>query len=167
MARRVFYSFHYKLDSHRVQQVKQMGKVEGQPLLSSNEWEEVKRGGDIAIRKWINDQMDGKSCLVVLIGSRTAGRKWVNYEIEKAWNGDRGVVGVYIHRLKSLDGKQSAKGCNPFDGFTVGTARRKMSSIVKDYDPGFFMTSKGAYEYIKDNLAGWVEEAIQIRQNFR
>jgi hypothetical protein len=85
MARRVFYSFRYKQDNWRVQQVKQMGAVEGQPLLSSNQWETVKGGGDSAVKKWIDDQMYGKSCLVVLIGNATAGRKWIKYEINKAW----------------------------------------------------------------------------------
>lgn len=75
MARRVFYSFHYQNDAWRVQQVKNMGAVEGQPLLSSQKWEDVAKGGDAAIRKWIDDQMKGKSCNVVLIGSKTAGRR--------------------------------------------------------------------------------------------
>lgn len=101
MPRKVFYSFHYDLDSSRVQQVKQMGRVEGQLILSSNQWQDVKRGGDAAIRNWIDNQMTSKSCLVVLIGSKTAGRKWVDYEIAKVWNEGLGVVGVYIHRLKT------------------------------------------------------------------
>ena len=46
MARKVFLSFHYKPDSWRVSQIKSIGKIEGTPLLSSNSWEEVKRGGD-------------------------------------------------------------------------------------------------------------------------
>ena len=94
MARRVFHSFHYQRDARRVQQVKQMGVLEGQPLLSSNRWEAIKRGGEAEIKKWISQEMAGKSCLVVLIGSQTAGRKWVKYEIKKAWNDGAGVMGV-------------------------------------------------------------------------
>jgi hypothetical protein len=69
-----------------------MGVVEGQRLLSSNDWEDVKKGGDKAIKRWIDEQMKNKSCAVVLIGYGTAGRKWINYEIEKAWEdgGGRG-----------------------------------------------------------------------------
>ena len=96
MARRVFYTFRYKYDNWRVQQVKQMGVLEGQPLLSSNQWEKVKGGGDAQVRKWIDQQMSGTSCLVVLIGSATAGRKWVRYEIKKAWDEKTGSRrGVY------------------------------------------------------------------------
>jgi hypothetical protein len=48
----VFYSFHYDRDSWRVQQVINMGALEGQPLLKPQEWEEAKKkaGG---IEKWI------------------------------------------------------------------------------------------------------------------
>jgi len=51
VARRVFYSFHYKRDSQRVSQVKNMGSVEGQPLFTSKQWQQVERGGDAEIRK--------------------------------------------------------------------------------------------------------------------
>jgi hypothetical protein len=53
-----------------------------------------------AIEKWIADQMNGKSCSIVLIGNGTAGRKWITYEIIKTWNDKKGVLGVYIHGLK-------------------------------------------------------------------
>ena len=37
------------------------------------------------IKKWIDDQMAMRSCIVVLIGKTTSSRKWVKYEIEKAY----------------------------------------------------------------------------------
>ncbi len=75
MAKSVFFSFHYSRDAWRVQQVANMGALEGQPILNAQEWEEVKRQGDASIKKWIADQMAYKSALVVLIGDRTlAGR---------------------------------------------------------------------------------------------
>jgi hypothetical protein len=119
LARQVFYSFHFARDSQRVSQVKNMGVVGGQRILSSNDWEDVKKGGNDAIEQWIAEEMKGKSCLVVLIGKETAGRKWVKYEIEKAWNDKKGVVGVYIHNLKNLAGEQDTKGNNPFTTFTM------------------------------------------------
>ena len=119
MARKVFDSFHYARDSWRVQQVKNMGVLEGQPLLSSNDWEAVKRRGDAAIEAWIDEQMKGKSCVVILIGNQTAGRKWVKYELTKGWGDRKGLVGVYIHNLKNEAGSQDAKGSNPFSRFTL------------------------------------------------
>lgn len=160
MARRTFLSFHYKKDHWRVSQVKQMGVIEEQPLLTANKWEEVENAGDKAIKKWIDDNLDGKSCLIVLIGEKTAGRKWVNYEIETAWNAGKGVLGVYIHNLKDSDEKQSSKGASPFEGWKV--KEEPLSKWAKTYDPPY-SKSTDVYAYIKDNLAGWVETAIKIR----
>jgi hypothetical protein len=109
--------------------------------------------------------MSGKSCDIVLIGSSTAGRKWVKYEIKKAWNDGRGLVGVYIHNLKDLNQQQSSMGINPFDAFTVGSDKAALSSIVKAYNPPY-STSTNVYSYIKDHIADWVEEAIEIRKNY-
>ena len=117
MARRVFYTFHYKPDCARAARVRNMGVVEGNKPSTDNDWETITEGGDKAIQKWIDDQLDGKSCNVVLIGENTAGRKWLKYEIGAAWNNSKGLVGVHIHRLKDFDGNQSSKGRNPFEDF--------------------------------------------------
>jgi hypothetical protein len=163
MARKAFFSFYYRPDAWRVQQIQKMGELEGQPILSSNQWEEVKRGGDSAIRRWITNQMKGKSCVVVLIGSRTAGRPWVDYEIQKGWREGKGVVGVHIHNLKNTRGLQAAKGANPFASFQFG--EKTFSSIVKAYDPPS-RDSKKVYAHIQRNLADWVEEAIRTRKRY-
>lgn len=76
MPKPVFYSFHYDRDVHRVQLVKNIGALEGQPLLNSQEWEKVRSGGDAAIQKWINEKMAYKKAAIVLIGKDTAGRPW-------------------------------------------------------------------------------------------
>lgn len=61
MARMVFLSFHYQADSWRVQQIKHIGAIEEQPLLTANQWEDVASGGAAKIQKWIDEQMSGKS----------------------------------------------------------------------------------------------------------
>jgi hypothetical protein len=165
MARKVFHSFHFEQDSHRVSQVRNMGVIEGQQLLSSNDWEEIKKGGNTAIRNWIDGQMSGRSSVVVLIGGATAGRPWIKYEIEKAWNDGKGLVGVHIHNLKNLLGQQSPKGANPFADFTVGPYQTPLTSIVKAYDPPYW-SSTDVYAHIKTNLEQWVEEAIEIRKSY-
>lgn len=165
MARRVFYSFQYKPDCTRAAKVRNMGVVEGNKPASDNDWEELKRGGDAAIQKWIDEQLDGKSCNVVLIGENTASRKWINYEIKAAWNREKGLVGIYVHRLKDLDGNQSSKGRNPFEDFTIGASETPMSSVVKAYNPPH-TDSKDVYNYISESIADWIEEAIEIRDNY-
>lgn len=163
MVRKVFYSFYYKEDNWRASQVRNIGVIEGNQPVSDNDWEQVKKGGDEAIKEWINSQLNGRSCTIVLIGTNTAGRKWINYEIEKSWNERKGLLGIYIHNLKDKDGYQSKKGRNPFDDFTLNG--KALSQIVNAYDPPFF-DSKRVYEYIQNNIAKWVEEAISIRSNY-
>lgn len=165
MARKVFFSFHYVPDNWRASQVRSMGALEGNQPVSDNDWEEVTSGGDDAIKKWIANQMSGRSCAVVLIGAATAGRKWINHEIIKAWDDGKGVVGVYIHGLKNAAEMPSAKGANPFANITMGGTTKKMSSIVKAYDPPFTV-STDVYAHIKANLDAWVEEAITIRNAY-
>jgi hypothetical protein len=109
--------------------------------------------------------MSGRSCVVVLIGQSTAGRKWVNYEIEKAWKDEKGLVGVYIHNLKDASGLQSSKGSNPFAPYTVGQNKKALSTVVKAYDPPY-TTSTYVYDHIKSNIEDWIEEAIDIRKSF-
>ena len=103
--------------------------------MSDNDWEKVTKKGEAAIKKWIADQMHGRSCTVVLVGTNTANRKWINHEIVKSWNDAKGVVGIYIHGLKNLDGKIATKGDNPFDYIDYGNNGKKLSSIVKCYNP--------------------------------
>ena len=166
MARKCFFSFHYIPDCARAAQVRNAGVVEGNQPVSDNKWEEVVGGGDAAIESWIATEMSGKSCAVVLIGSATADRKWIDYEITKAWNDKKGVVGVYIHNLKNLSGLQSGKGANPFASFTVGKNKKLMTDVVRTYNPDS-SDSKTVYKIITDNLESWVDEAIAIRDNFQ
>jgi hypothetical protein len=165
MARKTFFSFHYKPDNWRASQVRNIGVVEGNQPVSDNDWETITKGGDTAIQKWIDGQLSGRSCTIVLIGTSTAGRKWVNYEIQKSWNDGKGVLGIYVHNLKDRAGNQCGKGSNPFDGFTMNRDGKKLSSIVKAYDPPY-STSTMVYDYIKSNLASWVEDAVSIRDNY-
>ena len=130
--------------------------------VSDNDWEAVTRGGDDAIKRWISGQMTGKTCAIVLVGTETANRKWINHEIVKAWNDGLGVVGIYIHGLKNSSGEISSIGNNPFDYITYGSTEKKLSSIVKCYNPAGG-TSKERYDWISTHLANAVEEAINIR----
>lgn len=164
MGRRVFYSFHYKPDNWRASQVRNMGVIDGNRPCSDNDWEAITRGGDEKIKRWITEQMDGKSCVVILIGTNTAGRKWITHEIVTGWNHGKGVVGVYVHNLQNSDQQQSLKGTNPFANIPYGNSGKRLSLVVKAYDPPY-SNSKDVYNHIKANLADWVEEAINIRNN--
>lgn len=157
--RQIFYSFHYSNDVMRVAQLRNIGALEDNKPASENEWEEVKKKSDVGIEKWIDDNMNYRSCVVVMVGEETANRKWVKYEIKKAWTEKRGVLGIYIHNVNCPRNGKSKQGLNPFDYFTVGG--KKMSQIVKCYNP----SSTDAYNDIKRNIESWIEEAIKIRNN--
>ncbi|KKR96939.1 MAG: hypothetical protein UU48_C0021G0004 [Candidatus Uhrbacteria bacterium GW2011_GWF2_41_16] len=164
--RQIFYSFHYDNDVFRVQQIRNIGALEDNKPVSANDWETVKKGGDKAIEKWIDDTMKGRSCLVVLVGSDTSKRKWVDYEIRKAWDDGKGVLGIYIDDLVDprysktppFFGK-SLRGTNPFNNISLKSGK-VLSSIVKCYAPPPIDT----YKNIAANLETWIEEAIKMRQ---
>ena len=161
--RQCFYSFHYKPDVHRVSQVRNMGVIEGNRPATDNDWETVVGGGEPAIKRWIANQMRGRSCTIVLVGNNTAGRKWITYEIVESWNARMGVVGIRIHGLKNLDGYIANVGGNPFDHVTYGQAQNKLSSVVKCHNPPG-ADSKERYGWIARNLEIVVEQAIEIRK---
>ncbi|MEW6110150.1 MAG: TIR domain-containing protein [Nitrospirota bacterium] len=155
--RQVFYSFHFDNDVMRVQQIRNMGVIEGNTPVSTNDWEEARKKPG-AIEKWINDNMKYRSCVIVLVGEETANRPWVKYEIKKAWEDSKGLLGIYIHNLKCPINGKANKGQNPFDQFTFNDGS-KLSSVVKCYNP----SSTDAYNDIKNNIEAWIEAAIQSR----
>ncbi|MBA2852987.1 hypothetical protein HNP89_000944 [Methanococcus maripaludis] len=162
MARKVFYSFHYKPDVHRVARIRNIGAIEGNKPASDNDWEKVTNGGDSKIKEWIDNQLKGRSCTAVLIGEKTAGRRWINYEIKKSWEDKKGVFGIYIHNLVDLRGNQTKQGKNPFDLTVNGL---NLSKVVKAYNPRQKI-SGNVYHHIKDNIEDWIEEAIEIRKKY-
>ncbi|WP_061223280.1 TIR domain-containing protein [Leptospira weilii] len=162
MARKVFYSFHYKPDNWRVSQVRNIGSIEGNQPAKDNDWETITKAGDKEIQKWIDDQLYGRSCTIVLIGANTSERKWINYEIKKTWDSNKGILGIYIHNLKDSDGNKSSQGANPFATFTINEGKTNLSSVVKAYNPPY-LDSKEVYNYISSNISDWIDEAIIIR----
>jgi len=153
MVRKVFYSFHFDNDNWRAGQVRNIGSVEGDKPVNGNRWEDVKSKSDSAIKVWIDDNLQDKSCLVVLIGERTSERKWVNYEINRAWELGKAVCGIYIHKLEDIFGNQSLKGKNPLPSY--------MPVFESSYS-----TSKYVYDDIKNSIADLIEEAIKMRTKY-
>lgn len=166
MAKRVFYSFHYIPDCFRVSQVRNIGAIEANAPAHDNDWEQIKRGGDAAIQRWIDGQLNGRSCAVVMIGAETAGRKWIDYEIKTAWNSGKGVVGVHIHNLLNQHRQQTVRGNNPFAHFTMDRDKNtSLANLVRTYDPPYY-DSKQVYAHIAANLSAWIDEGIKVRQNW-
>jgi hypothetical protein len=116
MARRVFFSFHYQRDVWRVNQIRNIPNITGSAAAGFHDaslWEEAKEKGDAEIKKLIDEGLKNTSVTVVFIGANTAGRKYINYEIEKSIARGNGLVGIQIHHLKDEDGNTDAAGKTP------------------------------------------------------
>jgi hypothetical protein len=156
MARRpIFLSFYYKRDVNRVQLIRNIGAIEGQPLLSPQQWESKKDAGPKAIQNWIDDEMKRKQAVVVLIGQETASRPWVRYEIEKARADRRPLLGVHIHGISSF-GTIDNKGADPFKQLGI--------SGIPVWDPTHVGDSAATRKNVLDNLPHWIESAISTQK---
>ena len=158
MAISVFFSFHFERDNWRVQQVLKMGALEGQPILGSQEWEQVKRRGDNAIKEWIDNEMKYKRAVVVLVGAQTANRRWVKYEVAKAWRERKPLVGIRISGLADRNRNTDAAGPNPFAELSPMPLTVRLGGGVPLYTPRG-RTSQEVYADISRNLITWVQSA--------
>ncbi|MCI0144160.1 TIR domain-containing protein [Arthrobacter bambusae] len=160
MARSSFVSFHYQRDHWRVQQILNMGALDQQPELPAQNWEEVKRRGDAAVEAWIDEQMNYKKAVIVLIGNETASRKFVKYEISRAWSIKKPLLGIRIHGLKDSQQSTDQPGANPFASFGFSDSTRTYADYVPVYDPSDYTgkyapNSSDIYAAIQTNIATW------------
>jgi len=105
MARRVFFSFHYDNDINRSMTVRNSWVTQGKEaagFVDKAEFEQTKRKGNQAVYNWIDKQLEGTSVTVVLLGSETLNRPFVQYEICKSIERGNGVIGVYIHGIRDM-----------------------------------------------------------------
>lgn len=152
----VFYSFHYERDVNRVQLVRNINALEGQPLLRAQDWEAVRRRGQQAIVDWVDEQMRYKRAVVVLIEEETASRPWVIYEIEKAWKEKKPLVGIRIHGLSSF-GSVDRAGANPFDQAFGMSGIPVSDPTCTDWRGD--IDAKATFANLFNGLEGWVAQA--------
>jgi hypothetical protein len=145
MARRVFFSFHYA-DIWRVNVVRNSHVVDGTAVAGFQDgslWEEAKKKGDEAVKKMIDDALDGTSVTCVLIGEKTAQRPYVAYEIEESIERGNGIFGVRIHTINGQDKKPGVWGPAPKELIAAGAP---------------------IYDWDKDKFGDWVEEAYKAAE---
>ena len=109
MARRVFFSFKYR-DVSKAMVVRNSWVTQGKEsagFIDAAAFEKLKKQGDDAIRKWIDDQLSGTSVAVVLVGEKTCGSRWVKYEIEQSKKLGHGLLGIDVSKIKDLQGNTS------------------------------------------------------------
>lgn len=155
----VFFSFEYNKDYWRAVQIRNMGKVSEVFAFPDNDWKEVRVKANAAIKEWIDEQVAMCDCIVVLIGSTTATRKWVLYEIEKAYELKKGLVGIYVNKITDRVGYQTGKGKDPFE-YVFTRDGEKLSDHVVCYDSPR-LSSQAVCMDIAERLGEMVESAVK------
>lgn len=159
MARRTFFSFYYERDVWRAGQVRNSWVTkpdrESAGFWDAAAWEEVKKKGEDAIHRWIDDQLKGTSVTVVLIGAETSTRPYVGYEIKQSHVKGNGMLGIYIHNMKDQNQNKDIKGANPFGSWSIEQNGRKigLSEIYPTYD---WVNDNG-----RENIGSWIEAAAK------
>ena len=112
MARRVFFSFKYKPDVSRAMVVRNSWVTQGKEaagFVDVADFEKLKKQGDAAIKRWIDNQLNGTSVTVVLVGSKTCSSRWVKYEIEKSKERGNGLLGIDVSKIKDMNNNTSER----------------------------------------------------------
>ncbi|MGN6396545.1 MAG: TIR domain-containing protein [Mucilaginibacter sp.] len=159
MPRKVFFSFHFDRDAWRVAQVRNSQVITNSfaetQFLDKAHWEQIRRQGDIEVKRWIDNQLIGTTCTIVLIGNLTSERQWVHYEIQQSWARGNGLLGIYIHDIRDSNGFVDHAGMNPLD------QERFVDKFGNRYFPKVYnwVSHDG-----RNNVAGWIEQAIIDRK---
>ena len=162
MARKVFYSFHYSNDINRVMVVRNRWVTHGGQSISGiidhADFEVLKRKGDKAVYNWIDEQLKGTSATIVLIGSQTLNRPFVQYEICESIKRGNAIIGVYIHKIADMRSRLTSTHCNA----------HTVIGHYSDKTPAYFdEVCDVIYDYVADdgysNLGSWVEKAVKLK----
>lgn len=140
--RRVFFSFKY-LDVSRAMVVRNSWVAQGRKaagFVDAADFEKIKRQGDIAIKRWIDDQLENTSVTVVLVGQQTCKSRWVKYEIDKSINRGNGLLGIDISKIKDWNKKRT----------------ERCGKIPKGY-PFYLWNNHNGF----NNMGDWIEKAVK------
>lgn len=160
MSRKVFFSFHYDNDINRAMTVRNSWVTQGVEkagFLDKAEFEKVQRQGKSAVEKWIDDQLYGTSVTVVLIGSETLNRDFVQYEIRKSIEKDNGIIGVKIHNISDMITKRTSTQGNLHTVIGAWSESKRDIYFDEIADGIYDYTTQDGYK----NLGSWIEAAAR------
>lgn len=142
--RKVFFSFKYS-DVNRAMIVRNSWVTQGSQtaagFIDKAEFEEVERKGDAAIKGWIDNQMEGTSVTVVLVGEKTDKSRWVGYEIEESIERGNGLLEIDISKIDNM-GRGTTDRC---------------SWLLPNKYPKYLWKKHEGYK----NLGHWIEKAAK------
>ncbi len=115
--RSVFFSFDYDdVKNFKVNVVRNswLLKETNESFVDRSIWEKSKLKTPAKIKALIDTGIIGTSVTAILVGDRTATRRFVKYEIVKSFERGNGLISIYINRVRGTSGLTS-RGRNPFD----------------------------------------------------
>lgn len=164
MAKRVFFSFHYKdVVDFRANVVRNhwMTKPDREicGYYDASIWESARKQGDVALKRLINSGLEQTSNTCVLIGSETYLRPWVRYELLKSFKRGNHIFGVHINSIKSKNGTTKAKGPSPLDYVGVTFSESGLTATLWERKNDKWI------EY--DQIDGSASYRTEVAQQFR
>lgn len=120
--------FHYKPDVTRAWVVRNswvtklvQGERDDAGFFDSSVFEAAQRESDEALQRFLREGLKNTTVTCVLVGSETALRRWVRYEIFQSFMRGNGLLAVRVHSIPGFNKLTGAEGFNPFSSvaFTV------------------------------------------------
>lgn len=99
---------------------------------------------EYVMRKIREDYLTGSSCTIVLCGSESYKRKYIDWEIKATLDKEHGLIGIILPTVSIIDGKQIIPN-RLYDNFTNSYA---VITYWNDLAKGLLP------------LTGWIEQAI-------
>jgi hypothetical protein len=125
MARRTYFSFHYKEDVHRAWVVRNswvtkvaQGERESAGFFDSSIFEAKEREDPETLKRFLRAGLENTSVTCVLVGTHTCLRRWVRYEILRSFMCGNGLLAVRIHSIAALSSPATESGHNPFQSLS-------------------------------------------------
>ena len=134
MARRTFFSFHYKPDVQRAQIARNSWVTRERVdagFFDSSAFEKAERTNDDTLKAFLINAMHGSSVVCALVGKETASRRWVRYEIQRGIWDERGILAVRIHTISHFTTGTTTAGPNPLDLLGVHVEVSAQSKSVR------------------------------------
>lgn len=157
-------------------------------FFDSSAFESKKRPDDV-LRQFLTEQLKGTSVTCVLVGTETAIRPWVRYELVRSFHRGNGLLAVRVHNIRDWNKQPSAEGLNPFTQLAYRVANDRVywqefnNGAWANYDkvPSMSLNEVACdlagqlhhtfsfrfpiYDWVNDNgyqnLGDWIERAAQ------
>jgi antiphage defense system Thoeris ThsB-like protein len=122
VARRTFFSFHYKPDVARAWVVRNswvtkvaQGERDDAGFFDGSVFEAAQRESDDVLKRFLREGLKSTTVTCVLVGSETALRRWVRYEIFQSFIRGDGLLAIRVHSIPGFNKLAAPVGFNPFE----------------------------------------------------